>query len=352
MSFDGNGNYTVPPGTAAVTGTAIDSAKYNAFWADLQTALSKALLRDGQSAALANIPMGGYKLTGLAAGSVAGDSVRWEQLEAVANAALLKTGGTVTGTLGVGSTAPSFKFVVANADGVGLEVDPVTGVNSGVSVQSYNRTAVAYTSLTCLGLDFRVFTGSSPAERLRIDSSGNIGISLTPTVGIRTHVRGSGTGSGTWSLFSSNSATTKTFGVRDDGAIDTGRAAASPYDLTTAVAANMVVQSDGFLYRSTSSARYKKNIEPYTKSMSDFMKLRAVSFVGAAMKGVEGNFVGLVAEEVHAAGFPEFVQYDSDGQPDGVHYSSMIAVAIKGLQDQQRVIDDLTKRVEKLENKA
>jgi len=80
MSFDGNGNYTVPPGTAAVTGTAIDSAKYNAFLIDLQTALSKALLRDGQSAAQANIPMGSKKLTGLAAGSVAGDSVRFEQL--------------------------------------------------------------------------------------------------------------------------------------------------------------------------------------------------------------------------------------------------------------------------------
>lgn len=82
MSYDGNGNYTVPAGTTAVTGTVIDSADYNALLADLQTALTKALLRDGQSAALANLPMGGYKLTGLAAGSNANDSVRFDQLTA------------------------------------------------------------------------------------------------------------------------------------------------------------------------------------------------------------------------------------------------------------------------------
>ena len=82
MSFDGNGNYTVPAGTTAVTGTVIDSADYNALLADLQTALTKALLRDGQSAVLANLPMGGYKLTGLAAGSNANDSVRFDQLTA------------------------------------------------------------------------------------------------------------------------------------------------------------------------------------------------------------------------------------------------------------------------------
>lgn len=82
MSYDGNGNYTVPAGTAATTGAVIDSAKYNALLADLQVALTKGFLRDGQSAALANLPMGGFKLTGLAAGSAASDSVRMDQLTA------------------------------------------------------------------------------------------------------------------------------------------------------------------------------------------------------------------------------------------------------------------------------
>lgn len=80
MAYDGNGNYTVPPGTAAVTGALISSTAYNALLSDLQTALTKGFLRDGQSAALANLPMGGFKLTGLAAGTNPNDSVRFDQL--------------------------------------------------------------------------------------------------------------------------------------------------------------------------------------------------------------------------------------------------------------------------------
>lgn len=80
MSFDGNGNYTVPTGTAAVSGEVIDSAKYNTLLTDLQTALTKCLLRDGQGAALSAIPMGGFKITGLAAATAAGDALRYEQL--------------------------------------------------------------------------------------------------------------------------------------------------------------------------------------------------------------------------------------------------------------------------------
>lgn len=41
--------------------------------------VATALQRDGSVAATANLPMGGFKLTGLAAGSTAGDSVRYEQ---------------------------------------------------------------------------------------------------------------------------------------------------------------------------------------------------------------------------------------------------------------------------------
>lgn len=61
--------------------------------------LSNCITRDGQSPATANLPMGGYKLTGMAAGSTAGDSVRYEQvvlLSAGANQTITRTAaGTV-----------------------------------------------------------------------------------------------------------------------------------------------------------------------------------------------------------------------------------------------------------------
>lgn len=48
---------------------------------DFATGLSTCIAKDGQSVPTANIPLGGFKLTGLAAGSTAGDSVRFEQLQ-------------------------------------------------------------------------------------------------------------------------------------------------------------------------------------------------------------------------------------------------------------------------------
>jgi hypothetical protein len=52
----------------------------------------------------------------------------------------------------------------------------------------------------------------------------------------------------------------------------------------------------------------------------------------------------LIAEEVHAAGLTEFVQYH-EGQPDALHYANMVALCIKAIQE-------LTKRVEELEKNA
>lgn len=44
------------------------------------TGLSTCIAKDGQTVLTANIPMAGFKLTGLGAGSAAGNSVRWEQV--------------------------------------------------------------------------------------------------------------------------------------------------------------------------------------------------------------------------------------------------------------------------------
>lgn len=66
--------------------------------------------KDGSIAFAANQPMGGFKLTGLAAGASNGDSVRYEQLAAViaqlngvTSGFLPKTGGTMSGIIDFGA---------------------------------------------------------------------------------------------------------------------------------------------------------------------------------------------------------------------------------------------------------
>lgn len=92
MAFNGSGTYNLPAGNPVVTGTTISSTTTNTTNSDIATALTNCITRDGQSTPSANLPMNAKKLTGLAAGTSAGDSVRYEQV-------LLLAGGTMTGAI-------------------------------------------------------------------------------------------------------------------------------------------------------------------------------------------------------------------------------------------------------------
>lgn len=92
MAFNGSGTYSLPAGNPVVTGTTISSSTTNTTNSDIATALTNCITRDGQSTPSANLPMNAKKLTGLAAGTSAGDSVRYEQV-------LLLAGGVMTGAI-------------------------------------------------------------------------------------------------------------------------------------------------------------------------------------------------------------------------------------------------------------
>lgn len=111
MAFNGSGTYNLPAGNPVVTGTTISSSWANTTLSDIATALSNCITRDGQSPATANLPMSSHKLTGLAAGTTAGDSVRYEQV----TSALAATGGTIDGVVIGGTTAAAGSFTTLSA---------------------------------------------------------------------------------------------------------------------------------------------------------------------------------------------------------------------------------------------
>jgi hypothetical protein len=80
-----------------------------------------------------------------------------------------------SGNLGIGTSSPSSKLVVSNAGAAGFEVNPI-GSASAPAIYSYNRNTSAYGILTSISSEARWQTGSSPAETMRLDSSGNLGI--------------------------------------------------------------------------------------------------------------------------------------------------------------------------------
>ena len=233
MSFNGSGTFVInSSGQPVVANTVISTTVFNALTADLATGLSTCVTKDGQTIPTANLPMGTFKLTNLGVGSAATDSATLGQVQASTTKLVTVTGtDTITGTLSPALTAYTagqmFYFVAGgantgavtlNIDGLGLRnmtregsVALVAGdiLSGEVCVVVYDGTRfqllnpASYTNLNVTGvlalaagtalLPSLAFTGDlntgvwSPAadtiaastggsERLRVDSSGNLGI--------------------------------------------------------------------------------------------------------------------------------------------------------------------------------
>jgi hypothetical protein len=172
--------------------------------------------------------------------------------------------------------------------------------------------------------------------------AGNTGVGAVSAADTRFQVRGSDATSSNYAIVLQNSTPASLFYVRNDGLMFTGLAANSPYNVTTANAANVEIANDGIMRRSTSSLRYKSDVVNATHGLADVLKLRSVTYKGK--NDGDRIFGGLIAEEVHDAGLTEFVAYDKEGRPDAIHYGNMVALLVKAVQE-------LTARVAELEAK-
>ena len=122
MSYNGSGTFNInTSGQPVVTGTTITSTAFNLLTADLATGLTTALTKDGQTTPTANIPLGGFKVTGLGAGTVATDAAQYGQLQANATTIATVTGtdtltGSLTPALTAYATGNLFSFVASGTN--------------------------------------------------------------------------------------------------------------------------------------------------------------------------------------------------------------------------------------------
>ena len=256
------------------------------------------------------------------------------------------------GNVGIGTSSPSQKLSIVGSyvRSHSLSED---NTSAGVYFQVKNGASTVGQSSQFVDNagNLIVYTGtSSEAERMRITSIGNVFIGYSGGItDTRLLVISQGTTSSTYSIVIKNSSLTNLFYIRDDGAFFTGSAAASPYNNTTGTAANLIVLSDGSLARSTSSLKYKNNVENYTKGLAEVMQLRPVSYEGKNDIDNGKQFAGLIAEEVHELGLTEFVQYAEDGTPDALAYSNMIALLTKAIQEMNTKLDEQNQAIQNLQ---
>lgn len=79
MSYNGNGVFNInTAGQPVVAGTIISATAFNALTTDLANGLTTCLTKDGQTTPTANIPMGGFRITGLGAAVATTDAVNYQ----------------------------------------------------------------------------------------------------------------------------------------------------------------------------------------------------------------------------------------------------------------------------------
>ena len=225
--------------------------------------------------------------------------------------------GSKGGALATRSSAASSGFVYNNFyDAAG---------NAAILCGAYSDTANAYRNA------YHIFGSVGGAtEYMRIDTSGNLLVG-TNSSDARLNVLASDSLSSNYAILARNSSSTTLFYVRNDGYLTTGTASFSPYNYTTGNAANVFIDTNGGLVRSTSSLRYKNSIQDATYGLDDVLKLRAVTY----KNNNDGDHVfgGFIAEEVDSAGLKEFVSYDKEGRPDALHYANMAALMARAIQE-------------------
>ncbi len=154
------------------------------------------------------------------------------------------------------------------------------------------------------------------------------------------------------------------FYVKDDGTVNTGTDGGSPYNTTTALATNCNLVGTGLMRRSTSSLRFKSNVEPIDSAWADkLLELKPINYKSTASGDGDVDsswtFYGFGAEDV-ALVDPRYVFWNThenvhdeatgentsvlldEAIPEGVQYDRMVPALID-------IIKRLEKRVAVLE---
>lgn len=121
MPYNGVGVFIPlsPPVYPAVPNTFILASSFNSVINDILTGLSSVMTRDGQAAMIANLPMGGFKVTNLGNGVNPGDAVNYAQVftnPTIANPVFTGTPTAPTAAPGTNSTQIATTAYVDTAD--------------------------------------------------------------------------------------------------------------------------------------------------------------------------------------------------------------------------------------------
>jgi hypothetical protein len=242
MARNASGTYSLPtPQNPVVDDTPITIDWANTTLTDIATELTNSIDKGGRTTATANLPMGGFKHTGLAAGTTNGDSVRYEQLVAKADLA----GATFTGAINEAKGADIASAATINLTAATGNLVHITGTTTITAItipSGAERTLVFDGALTL----------THHATTLILPSGANI----TTAAGDSCIVRGDGSGNArviSYTKASGQSVVTvpsalillSTVTASNSATVDIETTFNSTYDAYMIVASGLTVDTDG-----------------------------------------------------------------------------------------------------------
>jgi hypothetical protein len=104
----------------------------------------------------------------------------------------------------------------------------------------------------------------------------------------------------------------------------------------------------GGLYKFSSSAKYKDNIQPLR---DDFYKILHTDPKSFTCRTTGQRGIGFIAEEFDNLGLGNLVVYDEHGEPDSIQYKLISVYLIEVLKDQVEATKQLREKHELLEDR-
>jgi hypothetical protein len=240
-----------------------------------------------------------------------------------------------SGNVGIGTTSPAAKLQVAGITYFGASLTGAVGVITPDPTSGANGVNLA-ASFASGGYGPLTFT-TNATERMRIDSSGSVGIGTSSTPA-KLNVQ---VGNSSTALLTGNTSGTSAY----NGALFYNNG-------LTSLVGQISVSGSTTAYLSISDYRLKNNILPMTRALDKVAQLKPVTYT---WKSDGSNGQGFIAHELQAI-VPECVRgekdaIDKDGniKPQGVDTSFLVATLTAAIQEQQTIINDLKARITALE---
>ena len=244
-----------------------------------------------------------------------------------------------SGNVGIGTSSPASKLHIF--DGGSSVNNTITFGNPSATPKAeikHTASGNEFLNISCKGTtsgfgNIAFYTGPTPDERMRIDSSGNLLVGTTSTTSIATHSPNIITSTQLGAVSGSNKAT---FGV-DRIYFDS-----SYYYVLNASAEGVRLQNGATSWTTQSDENLKENIVELTGALEKVKDYRCVEY-NLITDETKSKKIGFIAQDWQKD-YNQIIDKDDDDNL-GIRYTETIPVLLKAIQEQQTQIEALQSEI-------